>query len=135
MKRGWKDYLIKTNTHTHKITKLKQESREKRNAQQLSIESEPSEPHNFAILSKSVDSKDRDHSKTDEKVTQNTIPTTHIVKASTFDVQERSTKDSPYVSSYASKGKRKKSKEQSSKESLRKPARKKINRGEQKLIL
>jgi hypothetical protein len=76
-----------------------------------------------------VDSKNKELPKTDEKVKQNTIPTSHIIKASTFDPNERSTKDSPYVSSYASKGKRKKSKEQSSKENLRKPIRKKINRG------
>lgn len=118
--------MIKTNTHTHKITKLKQESREKRNDQQLSIESEPSEPHNFGLLSKSVDSKDKSPPKTDEK-----HHPTHITKTSTLDANERSTKDSPYISSYASKGKRKKSKEQSSKENLRKPIRKKVNRGEE----
>jgi len=56
-KRTAKDYLAKTQTQTHKVVKLKQESRENRNIQQLKIDYNSKEPHNFAVLSKSVDSK------------------------------------------------------------------------------
>ena len=52
-----------------------------------------------------------------------TIPVSHLIKLGSIkqpELKERNIRDSPYTSSYASKGKRKKSKENNSKEALRK---------------
>ena len=58
-----------------------------------------------------------------------TIPISHIIGATQYDLTEKNIKDSPYTSSYASKGKRKKSKELGSKENLQKVQKNKVNRG------
>lgn len=60
-----------------------------------------------------------------------TIPVSHIIAENQYDLVVKNIKDSPYTSSYASKGKRKKSKELSSKENLQKMSKGKINRGEE----
>jgi hypothetical protein len=65
----------------------------------------------------------------------NTIPVSHIIAENQYDLIEKNIKDSPYTSSYTSKGKRKKSKELGSKENLQKVSKSKINRGEKFVLI
>lgn len=111
------------------IPKYKQESREIRNGQWLTIESQSNNSNNIAILSKSVDSKGKEGASW--RMNQ-TVPVSQIVQINTHNPPEfidHSLKDSPYTSSYASKGRRKKSKDTGSKDSLRKSIHKRESKG------
>jgi hypothetical protein len=64
-----------------------------------------------------------------------TIPVSHIVGANQHDLTDKNIKDSPYTSSYASKGKRENSKDHGSKGSLQKIPKNKIHLGKLTVLI
>jgi hypothetical protein len=64
-----------------------------------------------------------------------TIPVSHIVGANQHDLTDKTIKDSPYTSSYASKGKRENSKDHGSKGNLQKVSKNKIHLGKLTILI
>jgi len=131
VKNSYKDYLTKSSAQAHNISKLKNESRERRNMNNLMIDPPVNQMHHEnTILSKSVDSNSNEKAVIQRfKGNNESLHNDNIIRINIHHDPSDKMKDSPYTSSYTSKGRRKNHENNTSKDSLRRSTKYKDDKG------